>query len=1124
MAPGAVGGTLGLARLAANRVRADRSFLLALWLIVLAATTLVATAFQYREAVAIAGLQRAIDNAAPADRGISVQTTATVAQEPAFDRIVEGIIGNAFGSAATTNLAARSSSLAPLGMDSEQAALHLTVLGSYTDLEEHARLTAGNWPIAGRDPIEATLSDGAAIAMGLKVGDHLALIDASVPGSQGTALLTVVITGTWTTDSRDPYWFDDPLDLDGIVDQGTVAYRGPLMITSADLLTRGLIKHLTLTWRAGLVAAQITPAELPALVQAIPALAPSVADALPPLQPVNITLGAGPILDKTQQSLVLAEGGVTLLVVQFVVLAAFAVILVAALLDERRRRENRVLESRGATRLQIIAVTTSEAVLITVPAVVLAPLVAAALIHLLAIGGPLAAAQVSLPLTLSDQAVLGAALAGIVAAIALVGPTLSIGPRLTTLRLAVGREGTQVAFQRFGIDLALLVVAGVALWQLRIYGSPLSTSGGELGVDPLIVAGPAIGLAACCLVATRALPRIAGLGGAILVRRAGLVPQLGAHDLARRPLRAIRSTLLVMLAAGLTTFALVYDATWVRSQADQAAWQAASDIRVVTPANSKVPDPFLGPTYRAIPGVTAASPTIRAAFDVGGSIRSADLLGVDAEHMPAQTDLPGGPSGSLGIAIKALAGGRPALAALPLPGQPARIKVTVDAALSAAALDEFDVPTGQVLPGTDDVSVSALILDGDDAIWRFTSTSQANFTGAAQTLEIPLRSNAAQSGTTGIVNHMAPPFRLESIEVGLTPPDPMFSTGTFTTGTLDIGAVAVSDAVSGGSWTPVPFEPGATGWTWFRTDNEVQSRYFPPAGQPKRIEINPSDPVQVFTSNPPTVFRALATPANDIVARAIASSSFLAATGSQVGDGVNGTIAGNPIHLQIVGQTDAVPPLDPAKPFLLVDGPTVALADYFGSGAALVPNDWWWSVAPGASAAVDRQLATPSFSAATVFSRDQLVANLEGDPVALGVVGALLLGAISAMTFAALGFLVSASASIESRADEFGLLRALGLSDHQVMSWLAVEQGLLLAVGLVVGMALGIAFAWVVLPAVDFTPTGLRPIPEATLVVPTEVLAAMFVGGVGVLIATLVVARRTIARVSVASTLRAVVE
>ena len=140
------------------------------------------------------------------------------------------------------------------------------------------------------------------------------------------------------------------------------------------------------------------------------------------------------------------------------------------------------------------------------------------------------------------------------------------------------------------------------------------------------------------------------------------------------------------------------------------------------------------------------------------------------------------------------------------------------------------------------------------------------------------------------------------------------------------------------------------------------------------------------------------------------------------------------------------------------------------------------------------------------------------------MVGALLLGAVSAVLFAALGFLVSASASIESRADEFGLLRALGLTDGQLIRWLAVEQGLLLVMGVAVGIALGVAFGWVVLPAASFTSTGARPVPEAALIVPLQVLAAMAVGSVGLLITTMIVARRIIGRISVAATLRAVVE
>jgi hypothetical protein len=1116
MSLAALGASASLGRLAARRVRSDLTFLLAVWLVLLAATTLVAASFQYNDAVALGGLRRAVLDAAPTDRGLSVTTTASPGQVASFDSIVSGILGRALGPVAHVTLAARSASLAPLGMPSNEAATHLTVLASYAGIEQHAQLSAGSWPTPGQSPVQATLSVAAARSLGMKVGDQLDLIDASVAGPT-KALLTVVVTGTWTADPDDPYWLGDPLDLDGIVDQTSLAYRGPFMVAPDDLLTRGLIAHLSLTWRAGLTVADLGPSDISSMQQAIPGIAPSLAAAFPPQQPVAVSTGLTPVLAKVEQSLALAQGGVTLLTLQFVVLAVFAVILVAALLGERRRRENRILVSRGATQPEIVMITAAEAILVTLPAVILAPPAAALVIHLLGAGGPLASAGVDLPLLVSSVAIVGAVFAGLFAAVVLIAPALPIGNRLSSIRLAFGREGSRVSAQRFGIDLALLLVAGLCLWQLRLYGSPVIEGGSGLGIDPLLVAGPAIGLAACSLLATRALPRLARLVERAVVNRPNVVTQLVAHDLARRPLRSIRSTLLVMLAAGLTTFALVYDATWFQSQADQAAYQAVADIRVVTPAYGKIPGAFLGPSYRALPGVTAASPAIRSTIDIGGAVRSADLLGIDAAQVAGQADLPGGPKGPLASSLSGLAAGRPDVPALALPGQPLRLQVTLDSAMSALYVDgsqQGDAPAPQ------GIEVDALVIDGDGGTWRFSSANDVAFSGSGETVVIPLQPGAATEASPAIVSQLAQPVRLEALEVVLQPPN----TGTDTTGTVDIRSVQTSAEAEGDSWSAVPFDAGRPNWSWLRIDFQGQNPYVPPIGKPNRITIDSTNPIQGFEFDSTTTFRVSAAPPTELTVDAIASAGLLAATGQSIGDTIDGSVLGNPIHVQIVGQAPSVPPLDATKPFLVVDAPTLSLADYFNSGETIPVTEWWLSVEPGQASSVSRLLAAPPFSATTIVSREAIQHTLQGDPVALGVVGALLLGAISAILFAALGFLVSGSASIEARAEEFGLLRALGLTDSQLIRWLAVEQALLLAVGVTVGIALGIAFGWIVLPAANFTPTGAAPVPPATLVVPWPVLAAMAVGSLGLLLATLLVARRILSRVSVAATLRAVVE
>ena len=183
--------------------------------------------------------------------------------------------------------------------------------------------------------------------------------------------------------------------------------------------------------------------------------------------------------------------------------------------------------------------------------------------------------------------------------------------------------------QRLGIDLALVVLAVIALWQLRLYGAPLTRNArGALGVDPLLVAAPAIGLLAGAVLATRLIPRLAEIGERVLGRRPRDRPPLGARQVARRPLRYTRSALLLVLAAALGTFAAASAATWARSQVDQAAYRAAGDVRVVL---SDYPDaPRAGRSgrpIRSLPGVTAATPVSTQSLDIGRTVRGRSAAG-----------------------------------------------------------------------------------------------------------------------------------------------------------------------------------------------------------------------------------------------------------------------------------------------------------------------------------------------------------------------------------------------------------------------------------------------------------------------------------------------------------------
>ncbi len=313
------------------------------------------------------------------------------------------------------------------------------------------------------------------------------------------------------------------------------------------------------------------------------------------------------LLAEVGRSVLVSRSGVILLTIQFAVLAGYSIVLVAGMLVERRRSEIALMRSRGASGGHLVAMATLEAAILAIPAAVVAPFLALGVVALLGTVGPAAGLGIASSAAIGVSAFIVAAFAGLACIVALALPTLFVSASPAGARAAEGRQARTTLPQRLGLDLALVAVAAVALWQLRLYGAPLTRNArGTLGLDPLLVAAPAIGLVGGAVLALRVVPRIAEIGERLLVRGRGLVGSLGGRQLARRPLRYTRAALLLMLAAALGTLAAAHAATWSRSQADQATYQAAGDIRVVAADYSKLPTWAAGPLYRSIPGVREA--------------------------------------------------------------------------------------------------------------------------------------------------------------------------------------------------------------------------------------------------------------------------------------------------------------------------------------------------------------------------------------------------------------------------------------------------------------------------------------------------------------------------------------
>jgi hypothetical protein len=1059
---------VGLLRSIARRSRSDWPLVLASWLLLACATSLITASATYSESVALGGFHRMIEASSPSTSAVRVKASLPGETLAAADAAVARTIGDVLGAGSgSTSLIATTDSLSLAGVDPNDSA-HQIRVGSYGAIADHAALTSGHWPAAGATPIEATLSVGAASAMGLRIGDRVNLTSKL----DTTRSVPVAIVGLWQPAPGDRYWLDSGLELNGLQTVATSTTRGPFVVTAADLRTLAGTTSLNAEWRWLPAIDGLRPADADPMRAAIAALPDRIAAAYPDTF-TYVSSGLPDTLAAATKSLLVARSSTLLLFIQFTVMAIYAILLVAGMLVERRRPESALLRSRGAGSLHVAMLAMGEAVLLAIPAVAVAPFVAQAVVRLLGAVGPLASANVIAPVGIDGTTVMAAVGAGLGCVAVLTLPALPGMSTLSGVRAALSRQVGKTLAQRLGLDLAMVVVAAIAVWQLRTYGAPLTrTVRGDLGIDPLLVAAPAIGMLAGALVATRLIPRLGEVGERILGRGRGLTGPLLARQLGRRPLRYTRLALLLMLAASFGTFAAMFSATWDRSQADQAAYETATDIRLTVTGHSTLPGWAFGPAYGAVPDVQSAVPVRRGPFDVGRAVPDGQLIAIDSARLGGLSSLPAGALGDSPASAVGLLAKSPVAPMVTLPGRPVRMAVDINAALAVEGADP-DNPDPNVADSL--VEVSVVIADSN-GIYRFDA-------GTVPLSAPQARAVADLTRTVGGVEYRpAFPLRVEAIELKVAGYYPV-------TGSLELLGIETLEGGSPGEWTSVNLPLGSADWGWAVVSRQRQTAYPTAPGRPGAISLGHEAADIQF--DPAQTYRYWAWPKGPAAIPALGNQALLDESGSLVGDIITASRSGFESPLRIAALVSSFPTLDPDKPILIVDRAALDLIDYATWGVVDNPTEWWLTVKPGSETAVAAALEGGAYSVATAVTRAQAEAARRADPIALGVIGALLLGTIAAIALAAIGFLVTIAFMARERSGELALLRALGQSARGVSAMLAAEAAALLAYGLIAGAALGLLIGWLAIPFASLTPAGGTPVPTPSLEVPWVSLAAL---------------------------------
>ena len=1117
---------VAMVQVSLRRSRAAWPIVASAGLICLLAASLLAAGPMYAGAVSIAGLQRVMVDAPVAESNIEVSMRLDPQAAEAADRVVRPELDRVLGEVGgAVRRVARSDSFSLPGVV-PAGLTDLFQIGYAEDIERHATLVSGSWPTAasGAGPaIPVAIAEGVAGTLELSVGGRMELESRIRPEAQ----VVVEIAGIFRIDDpADPFWWADPQVLDGLVTSERFATHGPLFTTADRFPDSAVSGRAEFTWRARPAFETMTLDGAAGLRVRVGQIDQRLESAMAGV-PVTVTTDLPGIVATAERSLLATRTGVLLLTVQFVVLAAYAVLLSAALLVEHRRMDTAMLRSRGAGPARIAGLSLVEGLLLTVPATLIGPWLAAAALQAFNVAGPLAEIGMRIQPDVSGEAYLAAGAAAAVCLVALLLPALPTVRSFASVHGSVTRAETRSVGTRLGLDLALLAVTGLGLWQLRHYGAPLTRSiQGSLGIDPLLVATPAIGFLAGAILALRVIPLLATVIERATARGRGLVSSLGARQLARRPLRYTRAALLLMLAMAMGVFAITYTWTWSASQRDQASFQVGADARVQPGRGAgAMPGWALDRAYASVPGLTARTAVGREFVPIAASDTGGEIVGLDATTAASvvvlRSDLSAAPLSDL---LMPLAGDRPAIDAVRLPGEPDALLLEVGLAIDAMQQPEIDDATGEpvmqpVEPAqfadTFGVTTSVVLRDAAGHLHRFEG-GIATLGGGPHRLEVPLGGAANQP----VSSSFAYPLDLLAIEVELFLPEEAQATEA----TLTVHGV---EAIADGAEQPVTLTL-ERGW---RTTSSVY-------GLPHAVveTRNAGAELNVETGTPglqvirgvdrfgrgtvvtfaPVVLDTVGAEPVPVVA----TDAYLEATGGVVGEELPVRIAGVGRRLLVVGAIRGFPTVDPAQPLLLMDYETLALLRFEGSDAVAPAEEWWFALEPSSRDATLGRLRDPSFGSRSVVSLFERNRALATDPVALGIIGVLGIGVVAAGLFAVVGFVVSAAVSARERVTEFALLRALGLSSGQLSGWLSLENATLAAISLVAGTALGLVVAWVALPFVTATQQAVTPFPPVEVSVPWATIAALEAVGIAALSAAVVALAWLLRRTGVASALR----
>ena len=920
-----------------------------------------------------------------------------------------------------------------------------------TELAEHVRVLQGRLPQETLGELEVVMDEAGVSLLNLSVGQEFGVFPALLEEAQGRPL-TVRIVGT--IEPKDPdarYWqlgFPKRYSevSDGIITVPLYADLEALFNTVGMTFT-GLSSDFY--WLFFLDRDGLQASEAGTLRSNLKA---ARGDFFNVRSNGSWESRLSEILDGYTALLTLARIPLFLLVFLAIGVLLYYLFLIASLIGRVRAPEVALFRSRGASLPQVGLVIVLEGLLLAVPAIVLGPFLAQALVLLTGTLFPAATGGTELVLVNIAPAVfLMGTGAGFLAVLVLSITTIGTARHgVVEFRRASARPPQMPFLHRYYLDLVLLALIAMVWFQFKSRGSFLVRPlvGEDLELDLTLLLGPVLGIVAVGLVLFRVFPLLMRAVSLLADPVAPIWLAHGLRRIARDPVPAGSLLVLLALATSLGMMAATFTTTLERNQRERALYEAGADFRLShSLGQAGLGKKSVADSLRSVPGVAAATDVVR----VGSS-----LIAVEPDSFAqvawVRPDFTGAPLDELMEKLKPADQGQQGIL---LPADATALSVWVEtgrldrsfrllARLQDSDSTYFDTLLG-IVEGQGWRKLESPIVPVSQ---RFRGRSGRTLTTVPPYTLHTLWMDGSQAGSATGVLFLD---QLEAVTPGGTlelasfqelerwhPLEDAFLPGLY--------ALELSESVA---------RPGrrSAAFSWPEIEARLRGIRVGPPEQPLRVIVSPS---------------------------------FLPANQAQVGDVLTITATGDFFPVEVMGTADYIPTLDPSnKPFVVVN--SKSLIEYLAlraSGSVRPHTETWVRSSDGTlTAGVLRQaVAERGGTVSQLYDSAKLASTRAANPLlAAGWAGLLALSFVTVVLASASGLILYTYIDARERSEEFALLRTLGFSGLQVNGVLWFNLTLIVVSGVVMGTWGGQLLGGALLPLLEIAEHGTRVVPPMVL-------------------------------------------